>query len=303
MNSKAYLQISFAWLFAIIVGAFILFLAIFFVVKLVDTEQTTISAKTGKNIGVLLNPLEIGFETAKTTSMSLPAETRILNKCDNSGAFGRQIIQVDQKSFGKWSETDVDISFSNKYIFSERYTEGKDFYFFSKPFEFPFKVADLIYMTSASDVYCFIDATEEIRDELTLLDQKNILVGNCNEEHIGVCFGGACDVKVNYNSKYVQKGKDKMYFESDALMYAAIFSDRDVYECQLKRLMQRISNLALLYNNKAGFISGKCDTNLDLQLLSSSAVSLGNSVGLNQIVGVIEDVREDNGNLGDCKLW
>ena len=85
MNKKAYLQISFAWLFAIIVGAFILFLAIYGVTKLIKTEETTQEARTGKEISVLLNPLETSFETGKTTSLTLPIETRIYNKCNNYG--------------------------------------------------------------------------------------------------------------------------------------------------------------------------------------------------------------------------
>jgi len=45
---KGYLQISFTWLFAIIAGAFILFLAIFMTSKLIGTEQVALDAKTGK---------------------------------------------------------------------------------------------------------------------------------------------------------------------------------------------------------------------------------------------------------------
>ena len=157
MGKKAYLQISFAWLFAIIVGAVILFLAIFFSIKLINIEQTIQDAKTSKEIGILLNPLETGFETTKSTSISFPAETRIYNKCNNKGTFGRQIIQVSQKSFNEWSETNIDVGFSNKYIFSEEYVEGKKFYIFSKPFDFPFKVSDLMMITSSEKDYCFID--------------------------------------------------------------------------------------------------------------------------------------------------
>ena len=114
---RGYLQISFAWMFAIIVGIFILFLAIFATTKLIKTDQTIIDSKTAKEIGVLLNPLETGFETGKSTSLILPSETRIYNKCNTDGEFGRQIIKISQKSFDKWTETDVDVGFSNKYIF------------------------------------------------------------------------------------------------------------------------------------------------------------------------------------------
>ena len=51
-NRRGYLQISFAWILAIIVGATILFLAIYFTTKLVNTEQTSQDAQVGKEVGV-----------------------------------------------------------------------------------------------------------------------------------------------------------------------------------------------------------------------------------------------------------
>ncbi len=217
-NKRGYLQISFAWLFAIIIGGTILFLAIFLSTKLIRTEQTSISAQTGKEIGVLLNPLETSFEVWKTTSLSLPTETRIYNKCNDNGIFGRQIIQISQKSFNKWTETDIDVGFSNKYIFSEEYVEGKNFYIFSKPFKFPFKVSDLIYMTSSSEKYCFIDAPEDIEEEISILNQGNLLVEDCeNSNSIKVCFDeDNCDINVASYSQYVEKDGERLYFEGDA---------------------------------------------------------------------------------------
>lgn len=307
MKKRGYLQISFAWLFAIIVGAFILFLAIYGVTKLIRTEQTIQDAKTGKEIGILLNPLETSFETGKTTSFSLPVETRIYNKCNNNGIFGRQIIKISQKSFDKWTETDIDVGFSNKYIFSDEYIEGKKFYVFSKPFDFPFKVADLIYISSWSKEYCFLDPPEEIKDELLALKQKNIFVDNCSESNVKVCFDGGsnCDVVINYNMEYVEKKGERMYFEGDALMYAGIFADKEVYECQLKRVMQRTSHLALLYKDKAKFIlqTAGCNTNLNLEGLSNAANSLASSANLNSINYIIEDIKDKNEDNSECRLW
>jgi len=304
MGKKAYLQISFAWLFAIIVGAFILFLAIFFSIKLINTEQTIQDAKTSKEIGILLNPLETGFETTKSTSISFPAETRIYNKCNNKGTFGRQIIQVSQKSFNKWSETNIDVGFSNKYIFSEEYVEAKKFYIFSKPFDFPFKVSDLMLITSSEKDYCFIDAPLKISEEILFLNQENLLVGNCSTQSTKVCFkGGDCEIKVDYDNKRIVKDGEIMFFEGDALMYAGIFSNKEVYECQVKRLMQRVDSLALLYKNKAVFISEKgCYSNLDLLTLSNLANSLEDSKDLFIMSNSVESIENEN-DLGNCKLW
>jgi hypothetical protein len=304
MKKRGYLQISFAWLFAVIVGTFILFLAIYGVTKLIKTEQTTQDAKTGKEIGILLNPLETSFETGKTTSLTLPVETRIYNKCSNNGIFGKQIIQISQKSFNKWTETNIDVGFSNKYIFSKRYTEGKKFYIFSKPFNFPFKVSDLIYITSSLENYCFLDAPREIEDEISSLKQENLLLEDCLDNSIKVCFEpNDCEINVDYDMKYVEKRGDQIYFEEDALMYAAIFADKEVYECQLKRLMQRTKHLASLYKDKAVFISQTgCHSNLNLIELSNSADSLDNSADLDSVNNIVEDIKEKN-EEADCRLW
>ncbi|MFH1787683.1 MAG: hypothetical protein ABH811_02750 [archaeon] len=305
MNSKAYLQISFAWLFAIIVGAVILFLAIFFVTKLIKTEQTISDAKTGKEIGFLLNPLEIGFESAKSITINFPTETRIYNKCRTNGNFGRQLVQVSQKNFEKWTETDIDVGFSNKYIFSEEYTEGKDFYIFSKSFDFSFKITDIVYLTSQLQEYCFLDAPEKIQEELMFLNQKNLLIENCSDKSTRVCFrgGGNCDIRVEYGKKRILKNSEFVYFEGDALMYAGIFSDFDIYECQVKRLMQRTDNLAQLYHEKALFLSNKgCESNLDLVSLSNLANKLEDSSDLSLIKEFVEEIDYKN-SIGDCRLW
>jgi len=320
MINKKGLQVSFGWLFAIIVGAFILFLAIYGVTKLIQTEEEILDARTGKEIGVLLNPLETGFATATSTTLTMPVESRIYNRCMLEGTFGKQGIKISQKSFGDWTQTDTTPVFYNKYIFSDNFEEGKTFYLFSKPFKFPFKVADLIYITSSKKKYCFRDLSdsnpelEDIYYELENLNQKNILVGDCGEgEFIEVCFSGGsdCDINVYYSSnkvekKYTDKPDQTMYFYGDALMFAAIFSDQGIYDCQLTRLMKRVEQLAFLYQEKADFISRVgCSSNLNTDLISltQKAQIITSSEHLS-VVG-IKDVLEnlEDKNKGECKLW
>ena len=302
MKKRGYLQISFGWLFAIIVGAVILFLAIFLSTKLIGTEQITLDAQTGKEIGILLNPLETSFESTKTTSFTVPVDTRICNKCETKGNFGVQKIQISQKSFNKWTETDIDVSFYNKYIFSENITEGKTFYVFSKPFKFPFKVADLIYITPSTKKYCFVRAPSNIEEEILNSNQKNLFVEECPEGSVNVCFNvGNCEI--NVYSNYVEKNGDTFSFEGDALMYAAIFSDKKVYDCQIERLLQRAGQLALIYKDKSLFISQRgCNTDLNTDLLS-----LNNAVKKSDTFAHISSIAELIGQKNEanikCRLW
>ncbi len=306
-SKKGALEISFTWLFAIVVGIFILALAIYVSVKFISTEQTTIDAKTGKEIGVLLNPLETSFESAKTTFFTVPVETRIYNLCSEEDIFGKQTIRISQKSFNKWTETNVDVNFPNKYIFSDIYAEGKKFYIFSKPFEFPFKVADLIYITSSMKEYCFISPPENIEDEISDLSQENLRVKNCSEENsIKVCFSNEadCSIYVDYEKGRIKRGDKAVNFEGDALMYAGIFSDKEVYECQLKRLVKRIGKLAEIYRSKEDFISKKgCNSDLNLIALSSSAESFSGSSEIKLFGLTAEEIKEENEANEGCRLW
>lgn len=307
-NNKGALQISFGWLFAIIAGAFILFLAIYGVTKLTKSEGSIQTAETSKEIGVLLNPLETGFEEAVTTSISFPAETRIYNSCSKFGEFGSQRIRVDQKNFDKWTKTNLEVEFPNKYIFSKSPSEGRTFYLFSKSFEFPFKINDLVYLTSSKESYCFEgDIPEDIEDEISDLKQPNLLLGNCSEMSTSVCFGSSknCDVNVEYISGYVEKDGEELYFEGDSLMYAAIFSDSEIYECQLKRNMKRLSVLLQIYIDKEVLRLNACESDLGSLLinLKNSAEGFESSEELHQLTLIAQELEKGNEAARDCRLW
>lgn len=303
MNKEGQLQISFGWLFALIVGAFILFLAIYGVTKLMDFGETKVDAETAKEIGILTHPLEMGIETGKKNYFILPAESRVYNRCNTNGIFGRQIIKISQMSFNEWTDTGINVGFSNKYIFSEDFVQGKKFWLFSKKFDFPFKIADLIILTSADKNYCFVSPPTDIENEISNLNLENVKIDSCADGDVQVCFAGDCDINVDYNLGFVEKGGEKMDFVGDALMYAAIFSVPEVYECQLRRLMQRTRQLAKVYDDKATFVAQKdCNTNLDLLSLKNAAEALDSSADLDAVNYFVEDIEDKNKDAG-CKLF
>jgi len=305
MDKKA-LQMSFQWLFALIVGAFILFLAIYGTIKTLESGDLETSAKASKELEVLLNPLETGFESSSSIPLQTPVETRIFNNCYNYGAFGEQGIQTSQKSFNTWPEPILENTFQNKYIFSEDPVQGRLFYLFSKPFEFPFKVADLIYITSSNNVFCFVNAPSEIEEELTDLKQPNLILDSCPENSIEVCFDSSnCDINVDYSGGSVEKNNYRVYFETDVLMYGAIFSDADVYECQTKRLIKRLQSLASLYKDKSDFIAQKgCSSDMSTELINlyNSTSTFEDSFSLHNLNQLAQDL-EDKNDYADCKLY
>ncbi len=308
-QKRGQLNISFAWLFAIIVGATILVLVIFGTTRVIKTggqEQQIVGAK---GLSVLLNPLETGFESAVSTPLSTNVETRIYANCNEFGNFGEQRISLSEFSFNKWQTPSSEISFESKYIFSNSpYVEGKNFYLFSKPFEFPFKVADLIYLTSSEDKYCFENAPENIKKEIEQIKQPNLIV-DCSgkEDYIRVCFNGGskCDIEVNYQAKSVKKSGNSVYFESDSLMYATIFSNKEIYECQVQRLLKRTEELSLLYQEKGLLlIKEGCQKDLTEELMDfrTEITRIDSSSKLSNVESLIENIDDKNKKL-DCSLW
>jgi hypothetical protein len=308
-NKKGQINMPFSWIFAIIVGVFIIFLAIYAATRVIDTGQQTTTAQTGQQIGVLLNPLETSFQEGQVTGLSIPVDTRINNTCGlptSRDIFGSQGISLYQKSFGQWSKTDTEAKFENKYIFSEELIEGKNFIIFSKPFEFPFKVADLVYLTSLNKKYCFIGPPNDIEDELSALQPENIFLEDCPGDSINVCFGSQqvnCDINVNIGLDIVEKRGEVVWFEDDALMYAAIFSDKEVYECQIQRLLSRTKELAFIYDTKQTSLGGEdCSPEVNVLSLVSSIEGISNSEELIFARNTVNELDSQNNNA-ECRLW
>jgi len=325
-NKKAF-EMNFAWLFAIIAGAVILFLAIYITSKFVSTERYEIDTATVAKLSILLDPLETSLESGKSSLISFNQETRIYNKCFTTGNFGKQSISLASRSgIGKeWQEPGGDTQIYNKYIFSQDIEQGKEFSVFSMPFKFPFKVSDLIFFTA--EKYCFVfsdSAAEDIKDEIENLNIKNIeILGtqNCSSDSKKVCFVGTssasggiseCDVVVygndyelnKYDSGSVVKQGEILYY-SGPLVYGAIFSEPEVYECNVKRLMLRTMQLSLLYKDKIKITERVgCSSVLETQLseLANSANALNSSQEL-LILKIKSDEIEEINNAAVCSLW
>jgi len=265
-----------------------LVLAIYGAMQTGDVMKLESNTEAGKSISILTDPLQAGFAEGSFGTISFRDNTRINNFCYDGGV-GKNDISVSTRSnIGtEWNSPGEPSSIYNKYIFSEDRLEGSDYYVFSKSFDFPYKVADLIFLMSES--YCFLNAPNEVEDEIVGLGIKNIEVGEC--EDIGaerVCFGGGsdCDVIVYgscssncesiYDSGKVVKGSEEMSYVG-SLMYGAIFSSEDIYNCNVERLMFRTSKVAKVFSEKVDLMGARgCDSNLKGDLVSWSGMT-GNS--------------------------
>ena len=257
INKKGF-EMSFAWIFSLIVGAAILIIAVYFTIKFIQTSTHERDTESAAKISSLLDSLETGLEEGKSSAIVFPSETRVYNKCLTTGNFGKHSLSISEKTgIGKeWPEPGGDTQIYNKYIFSDSVEQGKEFSVFAKPFRMPFKVSDLIFL-SAND-YCFINPPGLVEDEIQGLGIENIKLTNnpmnCSENSISVCFNSpGCNISVSSSGNFdqgsvVKEGRTMNYV--GPLIYGAIFASPEVYECNYQRLMLRLINLALIYKDK-----------------------------------------------------
>ncbi|GEM_PF-383112 len=325
-------EFNFVWLFALIAGAAILFLAIFGALKTADTERFKSDTEVAREISILTNPLQAGFASGSFGKIEFNDETWINNVClsqkddgktfassdatpnqDSEPAkvfFGKNDISVSTRSdIGQeWNTAGGATSIYNKYIFSNTKNTGKDYYVFSKPFNFPYKVADIVFLTTAN--YCFVDAPTDIQKEIIGLNIPNIEISpNCTlATPIRVCFGAGgknCEINVigDENSGHVEKYGISMSYSGN-LMYAAIFSDKGIYDCNVERLMQRTAKIAEELSEKAELLNSRgCGTNMKphLEFWYSSTIN----ADVNDLVELADEAKgiENENERELCGVW
>ncbi len=291
-------QFQFAWIFAVIVGALILFLAFYFVGTTLlrqRYEQETIQAQS---LDILLNPFAYLGAIGRTNYnlLSLPEESEVMIDC-NKEIFGdlgyNEITLVSKK------ETGISKAVYDKYIFAPQPMKGKNFDALSKPLKMPWRIADVIILWPSNQKYCFVNAPTRIKEELESINIKSLvfkdLPDECSKDSIKVCFqASGCDINV-YSNK-VSKNKRDSYYSDDALMYAAIFSDPVLYDCNVKRLASRIAIESEIYEKKALSLNQRgCSVSYNLEPLKTNAEDVfentNSIISLQQAAQILESIN------------
>lgn len=316
-KQKRAIALPFNWLFAIIVGVVILFLAIYGVSKLIGTSEYQVYTESAVKLESLLDPMGTELASGKSYSIPFKKETKTYYDCSDLGIFGKNTIAFSEETLGDFGEKGGEIN-TKKYLFAEDVIQSKRLNLFSKPFSMGFKVSDLI-MISSGD-YCFYQPPNEIKEEVGGLNLANIKIvedGESLESCSGkrVCFGSEnCDILVfgmceDYNceslydyGKVIKRG-EVLYYDG-GLLYGAIVSSPDNYNCNLRRLMKRFSELSLIYIDKIKIIEMKgCSSTIepDLREMVELARNLDNSENLFVLSQRADDI--DIKNQGVCELW
>lgn len=266
-NKKA--EFGFVWIFAIIAGIAILMLMIYGASRIVDTNKNLVDTKLAKSLSIILDPLEAGQAETISSKIRFSKPTRLSLGCFEGG-YGTNFIQISTESnLGKSVEGQA-IQVNDKYIFSDAEDSKEEYYVFSKTFEYPYKIADIIILTSKK--YCFLEAPSRVKSSYSGIEA--ITFDNCTGNEITVCFGrGVCNITVEgicedinceteFDYGFIRKGGQTIAY-ADSLLIAAIVSDKELYNCNVQRLMYRASKIADLLSKKAELATSRgCYTNL-----------------------------------------
>ena len=313
---KRGIEIGFAWIFAILAGMAILFLAVYFATQLVGTSEREITTKTADSLVNALDPLQTTVQEGSGRVVDLPSESRVYTSCNNFDEFGNTVVELEERLLGgKWSQRGGGISTSNAYLFAENMIEGKEINFFIFQFRMPFKVVDIL--TAYTTPYCFVDPPTEIKNEILGLSTENSKIfvedseSSCSSESTSVCFDiGNCDINVDCRDTKCTEGNvirnGEVISFVDKLLYAAIFSSKENYECNVGRVMTRLESLSSIYQQKAQFVAIRgCNTGLvgpKIALLGESASDYERTRDLFNIKLLAEDIKEDN-KVKECRLF
>ena len=317
-------EFNFEWIFAMIVGAAILMLAVYGAVRFGGTIKYQSDSELAKKLSVILDPLQPGFAEGKSTRIIFNQNTKINNYCEGSG-FGSNDISTSTEHRGEWGIPGATTSINNKYIFSYS-GGGKDYVVFSKNFELGFKISGILIITSQK--YCFINPPSDIEADIRSISLDNFKVNNqiCDNSSIRVCFQAVnnrrdstkrCNITVwgscsgcdnEYKYGYVEKNSQRLYYLEN-LMYGAIVTDYSTYNCNVQRLLYRTGKLADLYSEKADVMQSRAcysDLRPELESLSNLTITAAKSERLDTSLISISQLAEEITNknsAGECELW
>lgn len=319
-SKRGVIELSFSWIFAIIAGIIIILMSVYAVSRFVQTSQYSTYSESAKNIGNLLNPVVNGITSAYSTRIEFKKTTRIYLGCSekstNSPVFGRQTIAFSEESgfLKKWTIPGANISRYNKYIFSNTVEEGKKLYIFSKPFYTGYRVDDLVYITAKN--YCFVGMPDFIKEEIESINPGNINIStnvqNCKAT--SVCFGfsdSKCNITVlpdineDYSTGTVKKENNAiLQFYGPALMYAAIYSSPEIYNCNIKRLGNKIFALGQIYKEEIDLVKAKnCNSVISSYIENIQRLCLNITASKLKEIYTNSKEMDDENCRSECRIY
>jgi len=273
MKKRGAIEVQFNWLFVLIVGAMIL---IFFTTAIMRQKDIS-EAKIAATILTDLETITTGAKVSRSTFqvISVP-DTNIKFSCDDC--------------LCKFSIGDNSKPFRDKVIFAPEYIKGRQVLAWTQEFSMPFRVSNLLYLTSPQLRYIIRDNNgnnllanlidESLPDEILHERNPGIIEDN---NHYKVKFiyidMGPDDTDLEYISKMKDSdvtainvltatnqitfyGKDSSNWAPEGsntfwvastredLLGAIFAEDLEMYNCQMREIFNRMKIASRIYESK-----------------------------------------------------
>lgn len=307
--------VLFHWILILIVGAVIIIFGIMFASKTGMVEQKKQNIVVVEYLDLFFNPFaEIGSIAGGVgKSVELPYESEVNLRC----VAGEERLRIGEGS--KVAEKKIE-----NFVYAPSKLKTKNFFVFSKPFEIPFRVGDLIFAFDSSQNFCLIydpydsassgiasEIDSDVRSSLLAagdnfvlctksnccnsLDNPKVISFTSQKGDVNIIGNGPLGEEFSYGE--IDYNGTRSYFIGTAMIEGAIFSDYEIYGCNFKRLMEKVSAITEIYAEKASFLdkTQTCSYNLfraDLSAIKNAANSLSATPSLAQTKTLYEYSEE-----------
>lgn len=249
LKQRKGLEMTFNWIFSIIIGAIILTFFVYFAVQNTDLFGNL----TANRVALELDNAFSGFQTTVVeTNLEFNKPIKLEFKCENIADDVRETILINDK--GKSILRD-------KIVFAPTNIEDTKFLLFTSEWKVPYKVANFIFLTSPKEKYKFEYLPEnfELPNFLGLSENgKNVKfitdTNPCSIDSNKIIINYGKDEYDEYYGWICTPNSSQPYgFYGKAMIYAAIFSDD--FDCLYDLMIKKLNLVSSLYKEKAIIIN------------------------------------------------
>lgn len=241
LEQRKGIEMTFNWIFSIIVGAIILTFFVYFAIQNTDLFGNL----SAKQVSLELDNAFSGFQTTLVeTNLEFNKPIKLEFKCENITGDVKENILINDK--GKSILRD-------KIIFAPDKMEDTKFLLFTSEWKVPYKIANFIFLTSPKEQY---DLENEPSDFEFVSDSN---VGRKIEfnKNSAKCTTDSEKVIINYqideyNEYYgwICNSNGEYGFYGKAMIYAVIFS-YNFDDCLYSLMIEKLNLVSSLYGEKA----------------------------------------------------
>jgi hypothetical protein len=229
--------VQFNWIFVIVAGGLILLFFMFFTARYFELHNLRVGSETARGLDQV-------FLSAKSTpqykTFNLEGNNFDLNfECGFFVIDGNYRQEIDYVLFG----TDV--------------SDTDELLIWSREFNKPFKVDNVVYvLDTRKKIYVEgnLEFLQGLPDDLNIASNANDADSLVFFDYCPSGYDGKKKVCV-VNNQISFDGETYNYYD-DYLVYAALVSDQNNFECAVERLEKKWSNLFKIYSRKIEFMSG-----------------------------------------------